>query len=145
MSDHRAFLFPVALSMALLSTGLRAQTADTAASIAYPTVAAARSALEAMDGNGAIVTHPEGWMIANEPLASAQWSFTPEGHYAYPAVVRRTVKRDAGGAVSVETASLCEAGADACARLLTEFASLNDRVSQSIRAKARQGSMQSTR
>ena len=122
-----------------------AASAPAQARIDYPTVAAARAALEALDGNGAVVTHPDGWMIVNEPLAAAQWSFTPEGYHAYPAVVRRTVKRGAGGAASVETAILCEASAEACARLRVEFENLNDRISQSIRARARQGSTQPPR
>ena len=138
---------PVAAAILALASAAMSQTAPQAAASApaqaridYPTVAAARAALEALDGNGAVVTHPDGWMIANEPLAAAQWSFTPVGHYAYPALVRRTVRRSTGGAVSIEAVSLCEAQADACARLLVEFENLNDRISQSVRARARQGS-----
>ncbi len=115
------------------------------ARIDYPSVAAARAALEAKDGDGVVVTHPDGWMIVNEPQAAAQWSFTPQGHYAYPALVRRTVRRDAAGTFSVEVTSLCEVEAEPCARLVTEFENLNDRVTQSIRARARQGSIQPPR
>lgn len=110
--------------------------------IPYGSVAQALSALAGMDGNGTVVTHTDGWVVINEPLASAQWSFTPAAHAAYPAVVRRTVRRSADGAVAVETASLCEAGDAACANLLREFANLNDRITQSVRARGRQGSSQ---
>jgi uncharacterized protein (DUF302 family) len=127
-------------ALAGLAEAAVARPAQTgAAPIGYRSVAEALAALEARDGNGTIVTRSEGWAVVNEPLAAAQWSFTPPGHTAYPAVVRRTVRRSADGAVSVETASLCEASPDACAKLLVEFAGLNDRISQAIRAKGRQG------
>jgi len=113
-----------------------------AARIQFASVAEALAALEGKDGNGTIVTHSDGWVIINEPSATAQWSFTPTGHYAYPAVVRRVVQRGPNGAVSVETASLCEAAQEPCTRLLAEFEALNGRVTQAIKARSRQGSSQ---
>jgi len=107
--------------------------------IAYATVADALKALEARDGNGTIVVHTDGWTIVNDPQATAQWSFTPSGHYAYPAVVRRVVLRN-GRDVSVDIATLCEAPAEACERLQVEFATMNDRITQSVKARGRQGS-----
>jgi len=112
------------------------------ARIQFASVAEALAALEGKDGNGTIVTHSDGWVIVNEPSAAAQWSFTPAGHYAYPAVVRRVVQRGPNGAVSVETSSICEAAQEPCARLLAEFEALNDRVTQAIKARSRQGSSQ---
>lgn len=113
--------------------------------IDYPTVAVALQALEARDGNGSLVAHSDGWTIVNEPLASAQWSFTPAGHYAHPAVVRRVITRAADGAVAVETASLCEAPQPQCAQLLLEFNAMNERITQSVKARGRQGSTQPAR
>jgi hypothetical protein len=110
--------------------------------IEYPTVAAALKNLEARDSNGTIVTHSDGWTIVNEPLASAQWSFTPSGHYAFPAVVRRVIKRSSNGSVSVETSSLCEAQQSECSKLLAEFAALSERITQATKARGRQGSTQ---
>lgn len=110
------------------------------AAIAFKTVAEAKGSLEARDGNGTIVTHPDGWVVVNEPEASAQWSFVPEGHYAHPAVVRRIIQRASGGAVSVHVKALCEAPQEACTRLVTEFEGMNDRIVQSVRARSRQGS-----
>lgn len=104
----------------------------------FSSVASALRDLESRDGNGTIVTHADGWTIINEPLASAQWSFTPSGHYAHPAVIRRTIKRSPDGAVSVETTSLCEAPEAECTRLLAEFASMNERIVQSAKARGRQ-------
>lgn len=130
--------FPTLLPLLLVVTALAApaQPAD-AGRIGYPSVAAALKALEARDGDGTVVTHPDGWTIINEPLATAQWSFVPAGHAAYPAVVRRVIRRGANGTVSVDTASLCEAGEAACTQLLAEFAALNERITQAARARGR--------
>jgi len=111
-----------------------------AAKIDFASVAVALKQLESRDGNGTVVTHADGWTVINEPLASAQWSFTPSGHYAYPAVVRRTIKRSADGKVDVETASLCEAPEAECSKLLVEFAAMNERITQALKARGRQAS-----
>ncbi|HWH83664.1 MAG TPA: hypothetical protein VNU71_15640 [Burkholderiaceae bacterium] len=114
-----------------------AQSAPPAAArIDFPSVAAALQALEARDGNGTIVTHGDGWTIVNEPGAAAQWSFTPPTHAAYPALVRRVIRRSPTGEVSVETASLCEAPKAECGKLLDEFASLNGRITQAVRSRS---------
>ena len=103
--------------------------------IEFPSVAAALRSLEARDGNGTVVTHGDGWTIVNEPGAAAQWSFVPAAHAAYPAVVRRVIRRSPTGEASVETASLCEAPKAACDQLLAEFAALNGRVTQALRSR----------
>ena len=135
----RPSLFLVVFALALSA---RAQApSPEPARIDFPSVAAALKDLESRDGNGTVVAHAdEGWTIVNEPLASAQWSFVPSGHPAYPAVVRRIIRRSSDGKVSVETASLCEASRDACSALLSEFAALNDRITQAVKARGRQGS-----
>lgn len=106
--------------------------------IGYKSVSQALSALEAEDGKSTVVTHPDGWVVVNEPAAAAQWSFTPPGYYACPAVVRRIIRRGPNKAVSVETSSLCEAPAESCERLLKEFAAMNERITQATRARAGQ-------
>jgi hypothetical protein len=106
--------------------------------IEFKTVAQALTELKARDGNGTVVaTTEDGWVIINEPLAAAQWSFTPKQHPAYPAVVRRIIKRGGGAAVSVQTASVCEASTEACAQLLRDFDALNERITQAVRARGR--------
>jgi hypothetical protein len=110
--------------------------------VGFASVAAALAALTARDGDGVIVTRAEGWIQVTEPLASARWSFTPPDHPAYPAVVRRVIKRSPGGEVTLETTSLCEAPQADCARLLAEFAAMNDRITQAVKARGRQGSAQ---
>lgn len=108
--------------------------------ISQRSVADALAALKARDGNGAIVTESDGWTVINEPEAAAQWSFTPPGHPAHPAVVRRVIRRPAGGPPVVETEMLCEAAADACAELKQSFEAMNERISQALRARGRQSS-----
>ena len=130
------------------ATGLSlAQTASQATSptrpagaIGYATVADALASLSARDGAGTVVTHSDDWVIINQIGAQAQWSFTPSGHAAYPAVVRRTIQRANNGAVNIETVSLCEAAQESCDGLMKEFEAMNDRIAQSIRARSRQGS-----
>ena len=123
-------------------TAAQAASAPVAPSIGFETVAKALAALEARDGNGTIVTHADGWVIVAEPPANAQWSFTPPGHAAYPAVVRRVIRRGAEGSTSVETSSLCEAPEAACTQLLAEFQAMNGRITQAVKARGRQGSQQ---
>ncbi len=137
----QAFLVALALAASAVAEAA-APPAPSAGPIGYASVAAALQALESRDGNGTVVTHADGWTIVNEPLASAQWSFTPSDHHAYPAVVRRTIKRSADGAVSVETDSLCEAAAAECSKLLAEFATMNERITQAVKARGRQAPTQ---
>lgn len=127
-----------ALLLLLMVAWLEGAAAQTASPLGFSTVAEALQALEARDGNGTIVTHADGWTTVNEPAAAAQWSFVPASHAAYPAVVRRIIRRGPNGAVSVETGSLCEAAADKCSRLLAEFETMNDRITQAVKARGRQ-------
>ena len=105
--------------------------------ISYPSVAEALRALQARDGDGTVVTHQEGWVVINEPQASAQWSFVPQGHAAWPAVVRRTIVRQPDGRAAVVTQRLCEAPAAACDALVAEFAKMDDRIVQAVGARNR--------
>lgn len=108
-----------------------------AAGIAYPSVAAALADLRQRDGQDTVVTMGDGWTTVNEPLASAQWSFPPATHPAYPAVIRRAMQRSADGQVQVRTDHLCESPAAACQALLAEFAQLNERIEQAKRGRGR--------
>lgn len=145
MTRHiaRPALLAFALGAGAASAG--AQTAAASAPAAapipmpYQTVAEALAGLKARDGNGTIVTDGgDGWVIINEPMASAQWTFTPAGHAAYPAVVRRVIRRGANRAVSVDVATVCEAPAAACAELVKTFEGMNERITQAAGARNRQ-------
>lgn len=65
-------------------------------------------------------------------------SFAPSGHYAYPAVVRRTLKQSANGDLSLEMTALCQAAKEPCNRLMAEFEQLNERMRQAVRARLQQ-------
>jgi Flp pilus assembly protein CpaB len=114
-----------------------ATAAATPRGIEFHSVAEALKALEARDGIDTVATHAEGWVTINEPAAAAQWTFTPPGHDAYPAVVRRIIRRGSNGKYLVETTSLCEAAQDKCSQLVTDFESMNGRISEAVGARSR--------
>jgi hypothetical protein len=100
--------------------------------IGYPTVAAALEALKAR--SDVSISAQGGWTIVDERSASTLWSFTPPGHPAHPAAVKRTiVSRD--DAVAIDMTALCQATKVACDKLMAEFRELNERLSQSIRSE----------
>jgi len=78
------------------------------------------------------VTKPDGWFIANDTSPFTVWSFTPEGHYAYPAVVKREVKQNAQGGVFIEMTALCQAEKEPCDRLIQEFLHLNNKIRKNV-------------
>lgn len=139
-------LSAAALLLALASPWASAQTVtpaapgSAAAELGFRSVADALAALRGRDGNGTIVTEADGWVIVNEPLAAAQWSFTPQAHPAYPALVRRIIVRTPDGAASVRLTSLCEAPAAACEQLRQQFEAMNERIVQAVQARGRAGS-----
>lgn len=131
---------PTAQAQATATDNLSpAAAADTAAlrpALPWTRVDAALQALRARDGQGTVVVHDgEGWTIVTEPLAAARWSFTPVGHEAHPAVVRRTIQRQADGRTDVRTELLCEGTADACERLRIRFEQLDERIRQASRGR----------
>ncbi|HJR69091.1 MAG TPA: hypothetical protein VKA43_03550, partial [Gammaproteobacteria bacterium] len=72
--------------------------ADEAAPIAHATVAAVLASLRA-DGT-AEFREQRGWTVvaSREGAYAVEWFFTPEGHEAHPAVVKRTAhERDGVG------------------------------------------------
>jgi hypothetical protein len=100
--------------------------------IGYPTVAAALEALKAKPGT--TLRMQGGWTIVNDPGESAVWSFTPPGHAAYPAAIKRYVfQKD--GAMMVRMTALCQAEKSACDRLIEEFKELNERAGRQMREK----------
>jgi hypothetical protein len=62
------------------------------------------------------------------------WSFTPSGHPAHPAAVRRTVIRQ-GDDIGVKMAVHCEATKAACDRLVADFKALNERMREDLAKK----------
>lgn len=98
----------------------------------YRTVAEALAGLKARPGAIVQVTQPDGWTVITLPEPEYElWSFTPPGHYAYPAAVRRAIKQ-ADGRVYVEMSALCEADKAPCDRLVREFQQLNQKMREDI-------------
>ena len=93
---------------------------DEPAPIGEANVAAVLEALRA--DASAQFREQRGWTVvasreAGEPV---EWFFTPEGHAAHPAVVKRTaIERDGVG--MIDLAALCHAEQAACDRLLDDF------------------------
>lgn len=98
----------------------------------YKTVAGALAGLKARPGAIVAVTQPDGWTVITLPEPEYElWSFTPPGHYAHPAAVRRAIKQ-ANGRVYVEMTALCEADKASCDRLVREFQQLNQKMREDI-------------
>lgn len=104
------------------------ETPGAAGNLGYRTVADALAGVKRQPGAIVQVTEPERWTIVTLPApAYAVWSFTPVGHYAHPAVVRRAIKERNGG-VYVEMTALCQAEKTPCDRLMREFQQLNQKM-----------------
>jgi hypothetical protein len=109
--------------------------AGAASSIGYKTVAEALAAVPGKPG-AQVTVMPNGWTVVSfDSPEYAIWSFTPAGHYAHPAAVRRAVVVE-NGMVRVRTAALCQAAKDPCDRLMAEFAKLNEGMRQDMRNPA---------
>jgi hypothetical protein len=83
------------------------------------------------------ITTPDHWVVLSTPDGAVQWSFTPSGHYAHPAVVRRELKLRQNGDVFVEMTSQCEAVKKDCDKLLAEFERLNERMAADVQRRLR--------
>ncbi len=77
-----------------------------------------------------------GWTVvaSREGGSPVEWFFTPEGHAAHPAVVKRTaVERDGVGLIDL--AALCHAEQDACDLLLDDFRQQHELAQAAARAE----------
>jgi hypothetical protein len=114
----------------------QAQARREARSLGYTRVADAREAVPKLPD--AKVTHQDGWTIVTVPKPEiAVWSFVPEGHEAYPAVVRRLVRKTDKGTF-LEMKVLCEAKKDACQKLTAQFQQMTAQMQQAMQARAAQ-------
>lgn len=103
------------------------------AGVGYAKVADALAAVQA--DPDIIRTDMDGWLVVQQPARNAQWSFTPAGHPAHPAVMLRTIRRQADGRRKVDSQLLCEGPAAACTELATEFARSSDRLQQYLSSR----------
>lgn len=99
-------------------------------SIGYSSVEEALEALKTKPGTQ--VRDESGWtIIADRESASERtlWAFTPPGHPAHPAAVKRIVtERD--GTIYLDMKVLCQARKEPCDQLVRDFQALNDSVRQ---------------
>jgi hypothetical protein len=138
--NYRLLAFSIAASLfTSLSYGQEAANELPKKSvIGYATVSEAFEALKSKPGVSISVTKPDAWVIINEPITYTQWSFTPMGHYAHPAVVRREVKQKEGN-VYIEMSALCQAEKLACDKIIEEFKQLGERMTKSIQGNLNKG------
>ncbi len=115
----------------LASSAVHAENQPAKSGIGFSTVDEALVFLKTKPNVTFTTTKPDGWLIANEQSPFTVWSFTPQGHYADPAVVKRELKQNSGG-VFIETSALCEADKSSCDRLLGEFQQMNSQVRQRV-------------
>jgi hypothetical protein len=98
--------------------------------LGYAKVADALAALE--KNHDAKFSHPDGWTVVTvQKPELAVWSFVPKGHDAYPAVVRRLVRKTDKGTF-VEMKVLCEAKQEPCRRLALQFQQLTAQMQQAM-------------
>jgi hypothetical protein len=111
---------------------------ETPGSLDYGSVAETLEVAKARPGAVVTVTKPDGWVIVNEEGGRVVWSFTPPGHYAHPAVVRRALVVSSNGDVQLEMRARCEAQKESCDRLIREFQELNQRMREQVQQRLKQ-------
>ena len=117
--------YAIVIGCSLAATTM-ASAEDEPAPIGYATVDSVLEALRAEPG--AQFREQRGWTVvaSRERDAPVEWFFTPEGHDAHPAVVKRTaLERDGVGLIDL--AALCQSEQPACDQLLDDFRQQHDR------------------
>lgn len=110
----------VAVALSSLIANLALAAGAEPAAIGYASVAATLGGLRAEPN--AQFREQRGWTVvaSRERDQPVEWFFTPEGHDAHPAVVKRTaIERDGVG--MIDLAALCHVEQVFCDRLLDDF------------------------
>jgi hypothetical protein len=105
---------------------------DEPAELGYASVAATLEALRSEPS--AQFREQRGWTVvaSRERATAVEWFFTPEGHAAHPAVVKRTaIERDGVG--MIDLVALCHAEQSACDGLLDDFRQQHAREQEAAR------------
>lgn len=94
--------------------------------IAEATVAAVLASLR--EDASAEFREQRGWTVvaSREGAHAVEWFFTPEGHEAHPAVVKRTAY-DQDGVGFIDLAALCQGEQSVCDRLVLDFRQRHER------------------
>ena len=123
-----------------LAASLRCISAANAATsdIGFSSVTEALETVEKQPGARINTTEPDNWTIVNINTHGGgmeQWSFAPKGHFAYPAVAKRTLRVGVDGQVYLDSAFLCEARKEPCDRLAKEFEALNEQIRNNVQRR----------
>jgi hypothetical protein len=130
----KRFAIPSIAAALTLAGAAHAQTqgADAPRPLGYIRVADALSALQ--KNPDAKITHPDGWTVITVAKPElAVWSFVPKQHDAYPAVVRRLIRKTDKGTF-VEMKVLCEAKQEPCRKLALQFQQMTAQMQQTLQA-----------
>ena len=95
--------------------------------IKYGSVLETLDALKAMPGVMVLVTQPDKWAIVTVDREEF-WAFNPQGHYAFPAVMRLALSLRSNGDLEIAMSSLCHATPEACDRLVEDFTRPDQRI-----------------
>jgi len=95
--------------------------------IGYPTVEAALAAVRARPG--VTESQKDGWTVIEDKAHFETWNFSPAGHPAHPAVVKRTVLGGVGG-TRTQTAAMCGGGQTECDKLVAQFQAGDNKTSE---------------
>lgn len=133
---HWRWLTMVLASLVLVTPASAQQAGSDSKGIGYPSVAAALADLRARDDVD--ISDKDGWTIINDGATGALWSFTPPGHPAHPAAVKRTVV-DRDGSIFIEMEALCQAEKAPCDKLIAEFQEMNKRAIDTARGEPETG------
>ena len=98
--------------------------------VEYPNVDAALAGLHAKPG--VVFRNEGGWTVAEDTAAFTVWSFPPEGHPAYPSVVKRQIVQENAGS-SIKMSVHCQASKQACDDLVRSFEELNAKMAAGAR------------
>jgi hypothetical protein len=101
----------------------------------YPTVAAALTALLATPGLDKVFRE-DGWLGFSDTKNKIIWAFAPNGHPAYPIVVKRVMIGE-GKTMQVKTSYKCEAPKAACDKLMLQFYELDGNASDYVQFQNR--------
>ena len=118
--------------------------ADEPAPIGYARVDAVLAALRADPSSK--FENQAGWTIvaASESGRAVQWFFTPEGHPAHPAVVKRTVL-ELNGTSYIDLAALCQVEQSECDQLLADFNQVHELTAARLCSSSRSRSTSASR
>ena len=126
--------FAISAVCAILLTACASSGANEQTSIiGYSSVAEARHAVLTIPG--ATTREEDGWLIVVDPANYTLWTFTPPGHEAYPAVVKRVITQQ-NDDLYVQMTALCQAEKPACDRLFARFKQMNENARRAIERRS---------